>query len=229
MPARLVMAMALLLALTWQPVVAADQSARMILALGNTGFLDSEGIHAATGAVVKTEMGRFQLQDFSVLVLADVAFLALPAPIQQGLAQYVSHGGAVLITGGPHSFGSGGYQAVAPIIPFQIRSADDWRATPFREPVPLQPGHPILAGVEFITVGNLNDMNPRPDAKEILRGPGGDRTYPSPLIAELEVGDGRVVGVAFDPNELSGMRDRDLFVRNTIEYLLSVSRIGPPS
>lgn len=226
---RPVAAMALVLALTWLPGAAAAGSARMILALGNPGYLDSRAIQAATGAVVKTEMEAFQLKDFSALVLANVAFPALPAPVQQGLAQYVSGGGALLITGGAHSFGSGGYQAAASLIPFQIRASGDWRATPFREPVPLLPGHPILAGVSFLTIGNLNDMNPRPDATEILRMPGGARTYPSPLIAELAVGAGRVLGVAFDPNELSGWRDRDLFVRNTLGYLLSVSRIGPPS
>lgn len=226
---RLVAGMALVLALTWLPAAAASGSARMILALGNPGFLDTQGIQAATGAVVKTEMEKFQLKDFSALVLANVALPALPAPVQQGLTQYVTDGGAVLITGGSQSFGSGGYQAAAPLIPFQIRASSDWRAMPFREPVPLLPGHPILAGVSFITIGNLNDMNPRPDATEILRMPGGARTYPSPLIAELAVGSGRVLGVAFDPNELSGWRDRDPFVRNTIGYLLQVSRIGPPS
>jgi len=221
---RLVTGMALLLALTWLPAMAAQTSARLILALGNTGFLDPQAIQAATGAAVKTEMGKLKLKDFSVLVLANVAFPALPAAVQQGLTQYVSNGGALLITGGPQSFGSGGYQAVASLIPFQIRSSDDWR-----EPVPLQPGHPILTGVRFITIGSLNDMNPRPDVTEILRAPGGARTYPSPLIAEMSVGAGRVVGIAFDPNTLAGMQDRDLFVRNTLGYLLSASRIGPPS
>lgn len=251
MRTRLVTGMALLLALACLPAVAAAQSARMILALGNIGFLDPQGIQAATGAVVKTEMEKFQLKDFSVVVLANVAFPTLPAAVQQGLTQYVNDGGAVLITGGSQSFGSGGYQAVAPIIPFEVRSASDWRATPFRPPVPIQPGHPILAGVTFITVGNLNDMNPRAGATEILQaggggsaagrvtggiGPGGvpgkgaigGGSYAYPLIAELAMGAGHVIGIAFDLNEFSGMRDRDLFVRNTVGYLLSVSRIGPP-
>lgn len=251
MRARLVVGMALLLALACLPAMPGAQSSRMILALGNIGFLDPQGIQATTGAAVKTEMEKFQLKDFSLVVLANVAFPALPAAVQQGLTQYVRNGGALLITGGSQSFGSGGYQAVASIIPFEIRASGDWRATPFRPPLPLQPGHPILAGVSFITVGNLNDMNPRSDATEILQasgggsaagrvtggiGPGGGPgkgaigggSYLYPLIAELAVGAGRVVGIAFDLNEFSGMRDRDLFVRNTIGYLLSVSQIGPP-
>lgn len=238
MRTRPVVGIVLLLALGGLPGLVAAQSARMILALGNTGFLDPKGIQAATGAEVKTGLDKFQLKDFSVVVLANIAFPALPGPVQQGLVQYVNYGGTVLITGGAQSFGSGGYDAVAPIIPFQIRSASDWRFTPFRSPVPIQPGHPILAGVTFITVGNLNDMNPRADATEILQaagggsaagGAGGGGSYPYPLIAELGVGAGRVIGIAIDLNEFAGMQDRDLFVRNTIGYLLRASGIGPPT
>ena len=238
MRTRLVVGVVLLLALGGLPGLVAAQPARMILALGNTGFLDPKGIQAATGAEVKTGLDKFQLKDFSVVVLANIAFPALPGPVQQGLVQYVNYGGTVLITGGAQSFGSGGYDAVAPIIPFQIRSASDWRFTPFRSPVPIQPGHPILAGVTFITVGNLNDMNPRADATEILQaagggsaagGAGGGGSYPYPLIAELGLGAGRVIGIAIDLNEFAGMQDRDLFVRNTIGYLLRASGIGPPT
>jgi hypothetical protein len=210
----------------------------MVLALGNTGFLNPTDIQAATGAVVKQDLEKFQLKGFAVVVLANVAFGGLPGPVQQGMVQYVNDGGAVLITGGGQSFGSGGYQAVASILPFQIRSANDWRFTPFRPPVVLQPGHPTMGGVSFIPIGGLNDMNPRPDAPEILQaagggsaagrvtGGGGGGSYPYPLIAEVTTGAGRVLGIAFDLNEFAGMRDRDLFVRNTIAYLLSASRMG---
>jgi uncharacterized membrane protein len=230
---RLVVIIGLLLALGCLPGVAPAQSARMILALGSTGFLDPRSIQAATGAEVMRDLGKFQLKDFSLVVLANIAFPALPDPVQQGLVQYVTDGGALLITGGSQSFGSGGYQAVASIIPFEIRASSDWRTTAFRPPVTLQPGHPILAGVEFITVGAVNDMNPRPDATEIVRAAGGGSaggvSYPYPLIAEIGVGAGRVIGIAFDLNEFAGMRDRDLFVRNTIGYLLNASRTGPPT
>ncbi|HEX7549702.1 MAG TPA: hypothetical protein VF579_03925 [Candidatus Methylomirabilis sp.] len=207
---------------------------RVILALGNASFIDAQAILKATGAEVTQDPGKALLKDVAVLVLADVPFGSLPQPVQGGLVEYVNSGGAVLITGGAQSFGSGGYKEVAPIIPFEIRSDNDWRAVPFRSPVPLQPGHPILAGIlgpGFITIGTLNDMNPRPGATEILRSPGGasstgGASYPSPLIAELGVGAGRVVGVAFDPNRLGGWGLRDLFVRNTLDYLLTSSRLG---
>jgi hypothetical protein len=83
-------------------------------------------------------------------------------------------------------------------------------------------------------------MNPRPDASEILQAAGGGSaagraagtggtgggSFPYPLIAEVGVGAGRVIGIASDLNEFAGMRDRDLFVRNTMGYLLRASRMG---
>ena len=212
-------------------------SSPMILVLGNATWLNPSDIRAATGAVVKQELGNFQLKDFAVIVLANAAFTSLPGPVQQGLVEYVNIGGTLLLTGGSQSFGSGGYQAVAPIIPFEIRASGDWRPTPFRSPISIQPGHPILAGVEFLTVGAINDMNPRADASEILQAAGGGSaagritgrgggSFPNPLIAEVGVGAGRVIGVAIDLNDFAGMRDRDLFVRNTIGYLLRTSRMG---
>ncbi len=212
-------------------------SSPMILALGSTTWLNPSDIQAATGALVKPDMEQFQLKDYAGIVLANVAYTSLPGPVQQGLVEYVNNGGSLLLTGGSQAFGSGGYQAIAPIIPFEIRATGDWRPTPFRSPIPIQPGHPILAGVTFLTIGALNDMNPRADASEILQAAGGGSaagrvtgsgggSFPSPLIAEVGVGAGRVIGIAFDLNDLAGMRDRDLFVRNTIGYLLRTSRMG---
>jgi hypothetical protein len=213
----------------------AGQSPRAILALGSASFVNADGVRQATGAEVIREPG-LALKDVAVLVLANAPLASLPQPIRDGLVEYVESGGAVLITGGSQSFGSGGYKAVSPILPFQIRSDNDWRFISFRPPVPLQPGHPILAGVTFSTVGTVNDMNPRSGATEILQSPGGGRaTTPGggsggsflyPLVAEMAVGAGRVIGVAFDPNELAGMRDRDLFVQNTLAYLLTTSLAG---
>jgi hypothetical protein len=215
--------------LGWASVALSAQSSRVILVLGHASFISPTSVQQATGAEVSQDPSM-PLKNVAVLVLANTPFPSLPQPIQDGLADYVAAGGALFITGGPQSFGSGGYKAVAPIIPFQIRSDSDWRFMPFRPPVPVQPGHPILAGVEFITVGAVNDMNPRPDATEILQSPGGGSagggSYLYPLIAELAVGSGRVIGIAFDLNDFGGMRTRDLFVQNTLSYLLAASRVG---
>lgn len=221
---------AVLLALGWAAVAHAGQPARAILVLGQAAYINDASVQEATGAAISRNPAM-PLKNAAVVVIANTAWGTLPQPIQDGLTDYVTSGGSVLITGGPQSFGSGGYSAVAPIIPFQIRADSDWRFISFRFPVPLQAGHPIISGVNFIAIGGVNDMNPRPDATEILQAAGGGRAgggggFPSPLIAELAVGSGRVIGIAFDLNDLGGMRDRDLFVQNTLLYLLAASRVA---
>lgn len=236
MRTRFVCVAGALLVLGWTSMALSAQSSRVILVLGNASFVNPTSVQQATGAEVSQDPGM-PLKDVAVLVLANTPFASLPQPIQDGLADYVGAGGALLITGGAQSFGSGGYKAVAPLIPFQLRSDNDWRFISFRPPVPLQPGHPIMAGVTFTTVGTVNDMNPRPDATEILQSAGGGRapslggavgggSYLYPMIAEVGVGSGRVIGIAFDLNDFAGMRDRDLFLQNTLTYLLAASRMG---
>lgn len=231
---RLAVVAGLLLAIGSAFIAQAGQPSRTILVLGNASFVNDATAQQATGATISRDAGT-PLQDVSVLVLANTPFASLPPLIQDGLVNFVSGGGTLLITGGAQSFGGGGYKAVAPIIPFEIRSDNDWRFIAFRPPVALQSGHPILAGVTFITVGTINDMNPRPDALEILQSAGGGRAvgpgqvgggggFLYPLIAEAMVGAGRVIGIAFDLNDFAGMRDRDLFVQNTLTYLLATSR-----
>jgi hypothetical protein len=235
---RFAVAVGACLLLGWASVTPAGQGPRVILALGNPSFINAAAVKQATGAEVSQD-ASMPLPQVAVLVLANAPLASLPQAIQERLVAYVSSGGALLITGGSQAFGSGGYQAVASIIPFQIRSDNDWRFISFRPPVPLQPGHPILAGVSFITVGTVNDMTPRPNATEILQSPGGGRapsaggtvgggSYLYPLIAELAVGSGRVIGIAFDLNDFAGMRDRDLFIQNTLGYLLAASGVGLP-
>lgn len=238
MRTRFAVAVGACLLLGWASIAPAGQGPRVILALGNPSFINAGAVKQATGAEVSQD-ASVPLPQVAVLVLANASLASLPQAIQERLVEYVSAGGALLITGGSQAFGSGGYQAVASIVPFQIRSNNDWRFISFRPPVPLQPGHPILAGVTFMTVGTVNDMNPRQDATEILQSPGGGRaataaggggggSFLYPLIAELSVGAGRVIGVAFDLNDLAGMRDRDLFIQNTLGYLLAASGAGLP-
>jgi uncharacterized membrane protein len=205
---------------------AAAQEPRLILALGDTRFLDPAAIQAATGARVVRELGGRQITDFSVVILADVAYTALPPQVQEGVVAYVNAGGALLVTGGPQAWGAGGYQALASILPFTILGGQDWGALPFREPVPVQPDHPILAGVEFIPIGTVNWVEVAPGATEILRLAGGPNNYPHTLIAEKRLGAGEVFGMTFDLSQLRGMRNLDLFVQNVITYLLAVSRLG---
>jgi hypothetical protein len=237
---RVIAFVGMLVILGWTALAAAA-GPRVILVLGNASFMDAQAVTRATGAEVIHDQDRVPLEEVAVLVLANIAYSNLPQAIQEGLVKYVNAGGALLISGGSQSFGSGGYQAVASIIPFEIRSKTDWHAIPFRPPIPVQPGHPILAGVTFLTVGAVNDMNWRPDSTEILQSPGGGGagptglsaggarvggSYPYPLIAELRAGAGRVIGVAFDLNDFGRMRDLNLFIENTLRYLLASSRMG---
>ena len=224
---RSLLALALALVFFLPGSALAGQAQRMILALGNTGFINAGSLQGALGAEIVTDLGKSKVKDISVIVLANIAYGSLPGPVQQELEAYVNEGGTLLLTGGSQAFGSGGYQAVSSLVPFVIRGSGDWRSFPFKPPVPIQPGHPVLAGVTFQSVGNLNDMNTRPGAGELLRSSGGQGSYPSPLVAEMSSGIGRVVGIAFDLNEFSGMQDRDLFVRNALAYLLTASRITP--
>jgi len=237
MPTRRVIVFALLLVLGWAAGAGAGQAPRMILALGRPGWLNPGDIQAATGALVKQDLEQFMLKDFRVVVLGNIAFGSLPGVVQQGLVDYVGAGGTLLITGGSQSFGSGGYQPLSSLIPFEIRAENDWRVIPFRSPVVLQPGHPIMAGVTFITVGAVNDMNPRGGALEILQAAGGGSaagrasgrgggSYQYQLITEIGVGSGRVIGVAMDLNDFSSMPDLPLFVRNTLVYLANASQMG---
>ncbi|MFB3817000.1 MAG: hypothetical protein ACE147_04990 [Candidatus Methylomirabilales bacterium] len=220
---------ALLFALLLALPAAADAGSPRVLVLGSPGFLDARGL-AAMGLEVLEDPGDKPLADLAVVLLANIPFRALPGSVQQGLTEYVQGGGALWLTGGPQAFGSGGYQAAAALVPFELRSASDWRAIPFRPPVVLQPGHPILAGVQFGTIGAVNDMNPRAGAVEILRAAGGGSagtgSYPYPLIAEMAVGAGRVLGMAFDPGDPGSLPDRARFADNVLRYLLATSRAG---
>lgn len=208
---------------------AAGEHPRVILALGDATFLNPAAVQQATGAEVKKDPS-IPLKEVALLLLANTPFTSLPPSIQDGLPEYIRTGGAALLTGGPQAFGSGGYQSVADLLPFQLRSQSDWRNIPHRFPVVVRSGHPVIAGVAFISIQAVNDMNPRPDATEILQTAGGGSAgggmYPYPLMAEIGVGAGRVIGMAFDLNDFAGMRDRDLFIQNTLSYLLAASRAG---
>jgi len=218
-----------LLSLVGSHVSEAETLPKLILSLGRDGYLPEAAVEAATGAEVRRELGEFQLTEFSLVILSNIGFGSLPPQVQDGLVEFVNKGGALLITGGTHSFGSGGYNPIAPLLPFTIRAANDWTFKAFRAPVPLQAGHPAIAGVTFPPIGGFNDMNPKPGAVEILQYAGGGRAgFLAPLIAEQQVGSGLVMGIAFDPNELTSWPDRHRFIVGVVQYLMKNSKLGPP-
>jgi hypothetical protein len=208
---------------------AAAPAGARVLSIGRAGYLDA-GVARSVGAELARESGDARLQDFAVIVLADVAYESLPTSVREGLVEYVGGGGCLWLTGGAQAFGSGGYQEVADVLPFELRGRSDWRAVHFRPPVVLVPSHPVLSGVTFGTIGALNDMNLRPGATELVRAAGGGSAgggaYPYPLMAEAAIGSGRVLGVAFDLNDARAVPDRERFVGNVLGYLLRASRAG---
>lgn len=235
----------------------AAEPAKLILALGDDSYIPAEAVNALTGAEIKRELGGRDLQEFSVLILSNIPYGLLPPSVREGIPEFVNRGGSLLITGGPNSYGSGGYEGMASLIPFEIRAKEDWRSVPFKPIIFIEPEHPILAGVTFRTVGNFNDLNPKKTgATEIARYAGGGRTitiqepivgpdgkptgiqtrretigarYPSPLIAQQRVGQGTVLGIAFDPGrEISdGWVEGPRFVQNVLTYLLEHSLLRP--
>lgn len=204
----------------WSYAWAAEPSKR-ILALGDGSYLPGE----VMGGEVTRELGDRKLMDFAVVILSNVSYQQLPGALRERLTAFLNQGGSLLITGGSNAYGSGGYQPMAPLIPFEIRTSEDWRAVPFKEVIPLETGHPILQGVTFRPVGWFNDLNPKPGVTEIAQYAGGKTGYPSPLIAEQQVGQGTVLGVAFNLGQevQSGWADGNRFVRNILTYLTTRS------
>lgn len=220
----------------------ATEDAKLILALGDDSYIPVEAVKSWTGAAVTKELGRHDLLEFSLVILSNIPYGVLPQAVHERLPEFVSRGGSLLITGGPNSYGSGGYESVNFLIPFEIRAETDWVSVPFRTIIPIQPDHPILEGVTFRTVGTFNDVNPRKaGVVEIAQYAGGGgrpigafgerigAKFPSPLIAERRVGQGTVLGVAFDlGREIgSGWPDGPQFTQNVITYLVNRSLLKP--
>jgi hypothetical protein len=136
---------------------ATAEPTKFVLALGDGSYVPAE---AVTGAQVANELGDRELMEFTVVILSNIPYNQLPGAVQEHLAEFLDQGGSLLITGGPNAYGSGGFQAMAAVLPFEIRARDDWRSVPFKEVIPIQPGHPILRGVTFRTVGWWGDRVP---------------------------------------------------------------------
>lgn len=214
------------------PAAAAEALPKLVLGLGDTSYLGEEAV-AQAGAALRMELGEFGLDEYSLLILANVPLAAIPAGVREGLPDFLSKGGSLLLTGGPGAFGSGGYEAIASILPFGLRGGGDWRANPFKPVLLLESGHPIFAGVSFPTIGAFNDLNPRPGASELAQYQGGATAtgakFSSPLVAEAGVGSGAVVGVAFDlgAEVRGGWGAGPQFVRNIVKYLVDRSPLVP--
>jgi len=219
----------------------------MILSLGDDSYITWSELESRTGVVVKREAGDAPLTDFSLLVLSNVSYASVPEGVRDGLRGYLEQGGAMLITGGKQSYGSGGYAdtELADLLPLRP-SRDDWLPHPFGPTLILQPGHPILKGIEIPTMAFFNELDLNGGAVEIAQyrkaskagivgggDPGGGQIQgggrrPMPLIAERRSDAGTILAVALDLTLTGEWKDRGRFAQNCVEYLLQQSRIVPP-
>ncbi len=220
---------------------AAAGPSKLILVLGDDSYIPAEAVQTLTGAQITRELGERDIIEFAVVIFSNIPYDLLSREAHEGLLEFLSRGGSLLITGGPNSYGTGGYQPIAPLLPMKIRGAQDWIAAPFKVVIPLQPEHPVLEGVTFRTIGAFNDLNPKPGAVEIARyaGGGGRRRlpsgekvgakFPSPMIAEQHVGNGTVLAIAFDVGReiLNGWAGGLRFVQNVLTYLVERSPLKP--
>lgn len=226
------LAVALLVLLAPGPVAATQHLPKLVLALGDTSYLSQEAV-ADAGAALRTERGEYALEEYSLLVLANVPLAAIPGEVLEGLPDYLGKGGSLLLTGGPGAFGSGGYEAMAPFLPFRLRGGADWRANPFKPVLLLQASHPVFAGVTFQSIGTFNDVNPRPGASELAQYQGGGTAagarFSSPLIGEVGFGSGSVLAITFDLGAeiRGGWGSGPQFARNVVRYLVERSPLQP--
>lgn len=204
------------------------QSGQMILSLGDDSYITWSELESRTGAVVKREAGDASLNDFSLLVLSNVSYASLPEGVRDGLRGYLEQGGAMLITGGKQSYGSGGYAGteLGDLLPLRP-SRDDWLPHPFGATLILQPGHPILKGIEIPAMAFFNEVELSVGGVEIARY-GRAQRLPHPLIAERSSSAGTILAVALDLTLTGEWKDRGLFAQNCVAYLLQRSRIVPP-
>jgi len=233
------------LALSPSPDLLAD-GGPMILSLGDDSYVAWSEVESRTNAVVRRELGDSPLAAFSVVVLSNVSYGNLPEAVRDGLADYLTLGGSLLVSGGKQSYGSGGYAgtALADLLPLKP-SRDDWLPHPFGPTLILQPDHPILRGVVILTMAFFNELDLGAGAVEIAQyrkgskaafagggNPGGGEVQgggrrPRPLIAERSIGSGTILAIAMDMTLTGDWKDRDLFAQNCVEYLLQRSRIEP--
>jgi hypothetical protein len=217
----------LFLLLGWGIASAGQAAGPRILSLGQDHFLPKATIEERLEAKSFSELGRSRLEDFDLIVLANIAYSDLPSVLRQGLGEYVRKGGSLLITGGSRSYGSGGYgrAELAGLLPFSILHDRDWIPTKTGVVEILASGHPAFAGLDPMRLPYTNIFNDLGLAPGSLALAQFSKYYRPPLMAERRVGEGLVFGIALDMNEMSQWAEKDRFCLNLVRYLLRSS--GP--
>ena len=216
------------LLLAWGLLRSAQGEGPLILSLGEDSYLPKSALEASTGAKFIEGLGDKKLEEIQVVILSNIGFTSLPDPLRDGLVGYLQNGGALLITGGARSFGSGGYgnSNLAGMLPFQIMYPRDWQPSRMGDIVPIDKSHPVFSGVDFLKtplVNQFNNLGQQPGAHGVARFVKFDQ---QPLISERNVGAGLIFGIAFNMAETSSFwPQEDRFCLNLIRYLLQKSAI----
>ena len=200
----------------------------LILSLGEDSYLPKSVIEASTGAKFIDAVGSKKLGEIQLVILSNIDYTSLPGPVQDGLVEYLQNGGALLITGGARSFGSGGYgnSNLAGMLPLQIMVPRDWQPSRAGNILPIDKSHPVFSGVDFLKtplVNQFNNLGWQPGAHGIAMFAKFDQ---QPLVAERNVGGGIIFGVAFNMAEMISIWPQgNRFCLNLIGYLLQKSAI----
>ncbi|MFH0939206.1 MAG: hypothetical protein V1899_07995 [Planctomycetota bacterium] len=179
------------------------------------------------------------LRKFKCLILGNCEAHDFSAAALKAMEQYVTEGGAIVVTGGPRAFGNGGWARtpLAAIFPWQIASSEP----PFRqeeiavELTPLGRAHPIFSGISGIgaATGRLSQIEGyntpgplRPGAQGLLVAAMASGERPA-IIAVNHYGKGKALGIA--SNTLwkwstaggEGAKAYDAFWRQAARFLTS--------
>jgi uncharacterized membrane protein len=217
-----------LLLLAWGLLRSAQAEGPLILSLGEDSYLPKTVIEASTGAKFIDGLGSKKLGEIQLVILSNIDCTSLPDPLRDGLVDYLQNGGALLITGGARSFGSGGYgnSNLAGILPFQIMVPRDWQPSRSGNIVPTDKSHPVFSGVDFLKtplINQFNNLGWQPGARGIAMFA---KFGQQPLIAERNVGAGIIFGIAFNMAETGSIWPQgNRFCLNLIGYLLQKSAI----
>lgn len=217
----------LFLILGMAPIV--QSNTPLILTLGEDGYLPKGAIEGATGARFMANSENQKLENFQLIILSNIDYPSIPGSIREGLADYVRRGGSLLVTGGNRSYGSGGYSQgdLAQIIPFAILYPRDWQPSRRGLLEFVASSHPILSGLsptKVPLIQNLNNLGQGPGSNLIAQF---SKFQRQPLITEKTVGDGCVIGIAFDMGEVVSLwTEGSRFSLNLVRYLLERSKMG---
>jgi uncharacterized membrane protein len=142
----------------------------------------------------------------------------------------VRKGGSLLVIGGSRSYGSGGYEGtdLGSILPFRILYQKDWQSSRRGQIEVLPPGHPVFSGIDPMRIPLVDFFNNMANSEGANLIAQFSKFNRQPLIAERQVGNGTVFGIAFSMSQVSSQwPEGNQFFLNLVKYLLERSTVRP--